>query len=210
MTGGAQANTYKYSVCTPTMKKHPWERLPATFDLVLLERVVLNSQDSSFYMWELPMFALIATIGGLLGAGFVAFTKRFALFRARKLAGAKRRFIEASTLVPRRNRASDVPTEPSAGRSVTKHRLCGSLTHFASADSKKKYVYGRSCSNSLFSPSPWAFRGTCQLSEVDCFFEAEDVDTKGDHRTPIMHQHQTPTLLPTIATGLGVRSPFGI
>ncbi len=48
-------------------------------------------------MWELPVFAVIATIGGLLGAGFVACTKRFALFRARKLAGAKRRFIEVNT-----------------------------------------------------------------------------------------------------------------
>lgn len=42
------------------------------------------------------MFALIATLGGLLGAGFVACSKRMALFRARRLAGAKRRFIEAS------------------------------------------------------------------------------------------------------------------
>lgn len=56
----------------------------------------LHAQDSSFYMWELPMFALIATLGGLLGAGFVACSKRMALFRARHLAGAKRRFIEAS------------------------------------------------------------------------------------------------------------------
>lgn len=42
------------------------------------------------------MFALIATLGGLLGAGFVACSKRMALIRARYLAGAKRRFIEAS------------------------------------------------------------------------------------------------------------------
>lgn len=42
------------------------------------------------------MFAVIATLGGLLGAGFVACSKRMALFRARRLAGAKRRFIEAS------------------------------------------------------------------------------------------------------------------
>lgn len=58
------------------------------------------------------MFALIATIGGLLGAGFVACTKRFALFRARKLAGAKRRFIEASTSVAReRTRASGMQAD---------------------------------------------------------------------------------------------------
>ncbi|CAM9787116.1 unnamed protein product [Ectocarpus sp. 6 AP-2014] len=49
-----------------------------------------QDSDSSFYMWELPMFALIATLGGLLGAGFVACSKRMALFRARNLAGAKR------------------------------------------------------------------------------------------------------------------------
>ncbi|CAM9288352.1 unnamed protein product, partial [Hapterophycus canaliculatus] len=53
-----------------------------------------QDSDSSFYMWELPMFALIATLGGLLGAGFVACSKRMALMRARHLAGAKRRFIE--------------------------------------------------------------------------------------------------------------------
>lgn len=47
-------------------------------------------------MWELSMFAVIATLGGLLGAGFVAWCKRMALFRARHLAGARRRFIEAS------------------------------------------------------------------------------------------------------------------
>lgn len=55
-----------------------------------------RAQDSSFYMWELPMFALVATLGGLLGAGFVACRKRMDLFRARHLAGAKRRFIEVS------------------------------------------------------------------------------------------------------------------
>eukprot|EP00903_Cladosiphon_okamuranus_P010912 g10308.t1 len=53
-----------------------------------------QDSDSSFYMWELPMFAVIATLGGLLGASFVACSKRMALFRARRLAGAKRRFIE--------------------------------------------------------------------------------------------------------------------
>lgn len=47
-------------------------------------------------MWELSVFALIAALGGLIGAGFVAWSKRMALFRARNLAGAKRRFIEAS------------------------------------------------------------------------------------------------------------------
>lgn len=47
-------------------------------------------------MWELPIFALIATLGGLLGAGFVGVSKRLALFRARHLAGARRRFAEAS------------------------------------------------------------------------------------------------------------------
>lgn len=46
-------------------------------------------------MWELPMFAVIATLGGLIGSGFVAWSKRLALFRARNLAGPKRRFIEA-------------------------------------------------------------------------------------------------------------------
>ena len=54
------------------------------------------SQESSFYMWELPVFALIATLGGLLGAGFVGVSKRLALFRAQHLAGARRRFAEAS------------------------------------------------------------------------------------------------------------------
>lgn len=48
------------------------------------------------------MFAVIATLGGLIGAGFVACSKRMALFRARRLAGAKRRFIEV------RVRVSDV------------------------------------------------------------------------------------------------------
>lgn len=42
------------------------------------------------------MFALIATLGGLLGAGFVGVSKRLALFRARYLAGARRRFAEVS------------------------------------------------------------------------------------------------------------------
>lgn len=46
------------------------------------------------------MFALIATLGGLLGGGFVACSKRMALMRARYLAGAKRRFIEASRYMP--------------------------------------------------------------------------------------------------------------
>lgn len=54
------------------------------------------TQESSFYMWELPMFAVIATLGGLLGAGFVGINKRFSLFRARHLAGARRRLAEAS------------------------------------------------------------------------------------------------------------------
>eukprot|EP00752_Nemacystus_decipiens_P007845 g7009.t1 len=61
-------------------------------DIFLLGQ--FQDSDSSFYMWELPMFALIATLGGLLGAGFVACSKRMALFRARRLAGAKRRFVE--------------------------------------------------------------------------------------------------------------------
>ncbi|CAM9437151.1 unnamed protein product [Pylaiella littoralis] len=55
-----------------------------------------QDSDSSFFMWELSVFALIAALGGLIGAGFVAWSKRMALFRARNLAGAKRRFIEAS------------------------------------------------------------------------------------------------------------------
>lgn len=57
-----------------------------------------RAQDSSFHMWELPIFAVIATLGGLLGAGFVACSKRMALFRARHLAGAKRRFVEVGSL----------------------------------------------------------------------------------------------------------------
>ncbi|CAM9177656.1 unnamed protein product, partial [Laminaria digitata] len=58
-----------------------------------------QDSESSFYMWELPIFALIATLGGLLGAGFVGVSKRLALFRARHLAGARRRFAEASYIM---------------------------------------------------------------------------------------------------------------
>lgn len=53
-------------------------------------------QDSSFYMWELTVFSFIATLGGLLGAAFVAFNKRLSLFRAKYVSGARRRFVEAS------------------------------------------------------------------------------------------------------------------
>lgn len=67
----------------------------AAVEFTFLPGVV--SQESSFYMWELPIFALIATLGGLLGAGFVGVSKRLALFRARHLAGARRRFAEASS-----------------------------------------------------------------------------------------------------------------
>lgn len=42
------------------------------------------------------MFALIATLGGCVGALFVACNKRLDLFRARYLSGPRRRFIEAS------------------------------------------------------------------------------------------------------------------
>lgn len=51
-------------------------------------------QDSNFYMWELFVFAVIATLGGLIGALFVACNKRLDLFRARHLSGRWRRFAE--------------------------------------------------------------------------------------------------------------------
>lgn len=60
-------------------------------------RLAVVFQDSNFYMWELTVFAIIATLGGLVGALFVACNKRLDLFRARHLSGPRRRFVEASS-----------------------------------------------------------------------------------------------------------------